>query len=86
MYRNFLAHLRAAEAPADKTDLALDSVYIKYPTKRGQLLVQERGELAEEVASAKFVLTEDLPLDEPSFWDELLESNSDQSRARSFLV
>lgn len=57
-YGNFFAHLRAAEALADKAGLAVDSVYSKYSTKRDQLTARERGELAEWVASIKVVATD----------------------------
>ncbi|KAK6087963.1 thermophilic desulfurizing enzyme family protein [Seiridium cupressi] len=57
-YGNFLAHLRAATALADKAGLEADAVYSKYSTQRSGLTARERGELAEWVASAKVVTTD----------------------------
>ncbi|KAK7727279.1 hypothetical protein SLS63_007098 [Diaporthe eres] len=55
---NFLAHLRAAEALADKAGLAADSVYTKYPSSKADVTARERGEFAEWVASIKVVATD----------------------------
>lgn len=57
-YGNFLAHLRAATALADKAGHEVDTVYQKYSTKRDGLTARERGELAEWVASVKVVTTD----------------------------
>lgn len=57
-YGNFHAHLRAAEALADRAGQAVDAVYAKYSTRRAELPARERGELAEWVASAKVVTTD----------------------------
>lgn len=57
-YGNFLAHLRAATALADKAGLEADSVYGKYSDKRDGLTAQERGDLAEWIASVKVVTTD----------------------------
>lgn len=57
-YGNFLAHLRAAEALADKVGSIVDSIYTKYSHSRHELTARERGELAEWVASVKVVTTD----------------------------
>ncbi|KAH8203429.1 hypothetical protein TruAng_002413 [Truncatella angustata] len=57
-YGNFLAHLRAATALADKAGSEVDTVYGKYGTQRSGLTARERGELAEWVASVKVVTTD----------------------------
>ncbi|KAL1867861.1 hypothetical protein Daus18300_006136 [Diaporthe australafricana] len=57
-YGNFLAHLRAAEALADKAGLTADSVYTNYPSKKADVTARERGEFAEWVASIKVVATD----------------------------
>ncbi|KAF6837199.1 thermophilic desulfurizing enzyme family protein [Colletotrichum plurivorum] len=59
-YGNFLAHLRAATALADKAGDEIDNVY-KYsgdPASRAKLTAQERGEAAEWVASVKVTATD----------------------------
>ncbi|KKY35589.1 putative thermophilic desulfurizing enzyme family protein [Diaporthe ampelina] len=55
---NFLAHLRAAEALADKAGQVADSVYTKYPSNKADVTARERGEFAEWVASIKVVATD----------------------------
>ncbi|KAG8170244.1 hypothetical protein KVR01_000989 [Diaporthe batatas] len=57
-YGNYLAHIRAAEALADKAGLAADSVYTKYPSNKAEVTATERGEFAEWVASIKVVATD----------------------------
>jgi alkylation response protein AidB-like acyl-CoA dehydrogenase len=57
-YGNFLAHLRAATALADKAGLEVDAIYEKHSEKRDGLTARERGELAEWVASVKVVTTD----------------------------
>ncbi|ETS76254.1 hypothetical protein PFICI_11641 [Pestalotiopsis fici W106-1] len=57
-YGNFLAHLRAAEALADRAGQEVDAVYAQHATKREGLTARARGELAEWVASAKVVTTD----------------------------
>lgn len=58
-YGNFLAHVRAAEALADKAGLLVDSIYARYGGhQRQHLTARERGELAEWVASVKVVTTD----------------------------
>lgn len=56
-YGNFFAHLRAAEALADKAGAEIAKVYEKHGEKRG-VSERERGEAAEWVASAKIVTTD----------------------------
>lgn len=57
-YGNFFAHLRAAEALADRAAEQLSRLYTKYGTDRGALTPRERGEVAEWVASVKVVATD----------------------------
>ncbi|CAM1501210.1 Fc.00g103720.m01.CDS01 [Cosmosporella sp. VM-42] len=57
-YGNFHAHLRAAEALADKAGLEASSIFEKYSTQRDGLTARQRGELAEWVASTKVVTTD----------------------------
>jgi len=57
-YGNFLAHLRAATALADKAGLVADSIYNQYSNQREGLTAAERGEFAEWVASVKVVSTD----------------------------
>lgn len=59
-YGNFLAHLRAATALADKAGLELDSLYENSgdAASRAKVTAQERGEVAEWVASAKVTSTD----------------------------
>ncbi|KXH68376.1 acyl-CoA dehydrogenase domain-containing protein [Colletotrichum salicis] len=59
-YGNFLAHLRAADALADKAGLEIDALY-KYsgdPETRAQVTAKARGEAAEWVASVKVTATD----------------------------
>lgn len=56
-YGNFFAHLRAAEALADRAGVAISEIYDKYGENRG-VSERERGEAAEWVASAKVVTTD----------------------------
>lgn len=62
-YGNFLAHLRAAEALADRAGREVDDVYAQHggpssTQRRGGLTARARGELAEWVASAKVATTD----------------------------
>lgn len=57
-YGNFFAHLRAAEALADRAAGEVNKIYAKYSTDRAKLTAEERGELAEWVASVKVVTTD----------------------------
>ncbi|KAJ5273972.1 hypothetical protein N7478_009097 [Penicillium angulare] len=57
-YGNFFAHLRAAEALADRAGEQISSVYSKYGSNRASLTPEERGEAAEWVASIKVVATD----------------------------
>jgi alkylation response protein AidB-like acyl-CoA dehydrogenase len=56
-YGNFKAHLRAAEALADKAGLVIASIYETRSAKR-DISARERGEAAEWVASVKIVATD----------------------------
>lgn len=56
-YGNFKAHLRAAEALADKAGLVIASIYETRSAKR-DISARERGEAAEWVASVKVVATD----------------------------
>jgi alkylation response protein AidB-like acyl-CoA dehydrogenase len=56
-YGNFKAHLRAAEALADKAGLVIASIYNEKAAKR-DLTARERGDAAEWVASVKIVATD----------------------------
>jgi alkylation response protein AidB-like acyl-CoA dehydrogenase len=56
-YGSFLAHLRAAEALADKAGLEIASVYNNHSEKR-DITARQRGEVAEWVASVKIVATD----------------------------
>ncbi|CAG8955119.1 hypothetical protein HYFRA_00007134 [Hymenoscyphus fraxineus] len=56
-YGNFFAHLRAAEALADRAGSEIAGVYTKHGEKRG-ITERERGEAAEWVASTKVVTTD----------------------------
>ena len=56
-YGNFKAHLRAAEALADKAGLVIGNVYKTHFSKR-DLSARDRGEAAEWVASVKVVATD----------------------------
>lgn len=59
-YGNFLAHLRAATALADKAGLEIDAVhaYSEDTTTRAKVTAETRGEVAEWVASVKVVATD----------------------------
>jgi alkylation response protein AidB-like acyl-CoA dehydrogenase len=57
-YGNFLAHIRAAEALAEKVIAKTDEIYAKYSTNRSQVTAEQRGEFAEWVASLKVVTTD----------------------------
>ncbi|KAL4886189.1 acyl-CoA dehydrogenase/oxidase [Aspergillus karnatakaensis] len=58
-YGNFFAHLRAAEALADRAGSHLTALYSKYSgPSRSSLTAAERGEAAEWVASVKVVATD----------------------------
>jgi alkylation response protein AidB-like acyl-CoA dehydrogenase len=56
-YGNFLAHLRAAEALADKAGQEIAAVYNNHGENRG-ITARQRGEVAEWVASTKIVVTD----------------------------
>ncbi|KAJ0161495.1 Dibenzothiophene desulfurization enzyme C [Colletotrichum tanaceti] len=59
-YGNFLAHLRAADALADKAGLEIDELYRSSgdPSERAKVTARARGEAAEWVASAKVAATD----------------------------
>ncbi|KAK3299438.1 acyl-CoA dehydrogenase/oxidase [Chaetomium fimeti] len=57
-YGNFHAHLRAAEALADRAGAEADRLYGTYAPNRAGLTPQERGDWAEWVASVKVVATD----------------------------
>ncbi|KAL4930305.1 thermophilic desulfurizing enzyme family protein [Aspergillus undulatus] len=57
-YGNFFAHLRAAEALADRAGDQLSGLYAKYSSNRSALTPEERGEVAEWIASVKVVTTD----------------------------
>ncbi|GLI80041.1 hypothetical protein PoHVEF18_008389 [Penicillium ochrochloron] len=57
-YGNFFAHLRATEALADRAGDQLTTLYDRYSTDRSALTADERGEVAEWVASVKVVTTD----------------------------
>lgn len=57
-YGNFFAHLRAAEALADRAGEQLSTLYSKHAADRTKLTAEERGEVAEWVASVKVVTTD----------------------------
>lgn len=56
-YGSFLAHLRAAEALADKAGLEIAAVYNNHAENR-DITARQRGEVAEWVASTKIVVTD----------------------------
>lgn len=56
-YGNFFAHLRAAEALADRAGAEIAGVYARHGESRG-ISERERGEAAEWVASTKVVTTD----------------------------
>ncbi|KAL2161752.1 hypothetical protein VTH06DRAFT_7534 [Thermothelomyces fergusii] len=57
-YGNFFAHLRAAEALADRAGEEADRIFAKYGNNRAGLTARERGDWAEWVASIKVVATD----------------------------
>ncbi|BCS23091.1 thermophilic desulfurizing enzyme family protein [Aspergillus puulaauensis] len=57
-YGNFFAHLRATESLADRAGEQLSALYQKYSGNRPALTADERGEVAEWVASVKVVTTD----------------------------
>jgi alkylation response protein AidB-like acyl-CoA dehydrogenase len=56
-YGNFKAHLRAAEALADKAGLVIAGIYNNHSEKR-DISARQRGEAAEWVASVKIATTD----------------------------
>ncbi|TVY59717.1 Dibenzothiophene desulfurization enzyme C [Lachnellula suecica] len=57
-YGNFFAHLRAAEVLADRAGEEVAGIYARYGESR-EISERERGEVAEWVASAKVVTTDE---------------------------
>ncbi|PYI02020.1 thermophilic desulfurizing enzyme family protein [Aspergillus sclerotiicarbonarius CBS 121057] len=57
-YGNFFAHLRAAEALADRAGNELATLYSQHSDTRPGLTGQQRGEVAEWIASVKVVTTD----------------------------
>lgn len=57
-YGNFFAHLRATEALADRAGEQLSELYIRHGANRSALAAEERGEVAEWIASVKVVTTD----------------------------
>lgn len=57
-YGNFFAHLRAVEALADKAGDRLSELYERHSGDRLKVTAEERGEVAEWVASVKVVTTD----------------------------
>ncbi|KAK5999088.1 DBT sulfur dioxygenase [Cladobotryum mycophilum] len=59
-YGNFLAHLRAATALADKAAAEFDSIFIKSDdlASRSKVTAEARGEVCEWIASVKVVATD----------------------------
>ncbi|KAL3476898.1 acyl-CoA dehydrogenase/oxidase [Aspergillus californicus] len=57
-YGNFFAHLRAAESLADTAGSRLSALYEKHSSNRAALSAEERGDIAEWVASVKVVTTD----------------------------
>ncbi|PYH41324.1 thermophilic desulfurizing enzyme family protein [Aspergillus saccharolyticus JOP 1030-1] len=57
-YGNFFAHLRATEALADRAGEKLAALYARYTSNRPTLTAEERGEVAEWIASVKVVTTD----------------------------
>ncbi|CCF34335.1 acyl-CoA dehydrogenase, partial [Colletotrichum higginsianum] len=59
-YGNFLAHLRAADALADRAGLEIDNLYRNSgdPSERAKVTARARGEAAEWVASVKVAATD----------------------------
>lgn len=60
IYGNFLAHLRAATALADKASSELDALYKNSgdTASRAKVTAEDRGEVAEWVASVKVTATD----------------------------
>ncbi|KAL4907823.1 hypothetical protein BDW74DRAFT_189231 [Aspergillus multicolor] len=57
-YGEYFAHLRAAEALADRAGDKLTALYTKYGSNRAAITAEERGEVAEWIASVKIVTTD----------------------------
>ena len=57
-YGSFFAHLRAAEALADRAGSVIANIYAAHGEKREALTARQRGEAAEWVASVKVVATD----------------------------
>ncbi|RAK88235.1 thermophilic desulfurizing enzyme family protein [Aspergillus costaricaensis CBS 115574] len=57
-YGNFFAHLRAAEALADRAGEEISTLYREHSDTRPGLTARQRGELAEWIASVKVVTTD----------------------------
>lgn len=57
-YGSFFAHLRAAEALADRAGSVIANIYATHSEKRDALTARQRGEAAEWVASVKVVATD----------------------------
>jgi alkylation response protein AidB-like acyl-CoA dehydrogenase len=57
-YGNFFAHLRAAEALSDRAGDQITALYDRYSDNRSGLTADERGEVAEWIASVKVVTTD----------------------------
>ncbi|RHZ61467.1 thermophilic desulfurizing enzyme family protein [Aspergillus thermomutatus] len=57
-YGNFFAHLRAAEALADRAGDRLSALYERHSGDRSKVTAEERGEVAEWIASVKVVTTD----------------------------
>ena len=57
-YGNFFAHLRSAEALADRAGEQISALYARHSGDRAKLPAEERGEVAEWVASVKVVTTD----------------------------
>ncbi|PWY67616.1 thermophilic desulfurizing enzyme family protein [Aspergillus sclerotioniger CBS 115572] len=57
-YGNFFAHVRAAEALADRAGTELTTLYSQHSSNRPGLTAQQRGEVAEWIASVKVVTTD----------------------------
>ncbi|KAL8719398.1 MAG: hypothetical protein Q9225_003603 [Loekoesia sp. 1 TL-2023] len=56
-YGSFFAHLRAAEALADKAGAKINDIFINYSAKR-DITIEHRGYVAEWIASVKVVATD----------------------------
>ncbi|KAJ5632249.1 hypothetical protein N7490_008588 [Penicillium lividum] len=57
-YGNFFAHLRATEALADRAGEQISALYTHHGANRSALTAEERGEVAEWIASVKVVTTD----------------------------